>query len=108
MKGTKEGACWGPEQGKASYPIPFSLLGQDVIDVFVYSALPTVGGGGAGQRVTLGATGGRIGPSSLSTVLQLSLSQQSCREGAGLFLRPRLFPPLGSFPLASLPLSQVE
>lgn len=46
MKGTKEGACWGPEQGKASYPIPFSLLGQDVIDVFVYSALPTVGGGG--------------------------------------------------------------
>lgn len=53
MKGTKEGACWGPEQGKASYPIPFSLLGQDVIDVFVYSALPKVGGGVLGRGLPL-------------------------------------------------------
>lgn len=46
----KEGACWGPEQGKAPSLIPFSFLGQDVIDVIVYSALPTVG---AGQRVSV-------------------------------------------------------
>lgn len=55
-----------------TYPIPFFLLGQGVIGISVYSALPTglhPGRMGQGRGVSLGATGGRTGPS-LSTVLQ--------------------------------------